>query len=243
MSENLRNASIAIFFALLSVFTILLYPKVSVILSNLEEASKHSAVVSKRLNDFLTPEMLKNYDNNLNTSTLTLQQMANDYAGVARDTRDSLRIITAEVKPTLRSADRLIARAADETLPKLNRSIDSSDRLINSAVRLTDAGELAIGETKLTIAQVRALLSDPNIVELLAESAQTAKEVHLTAAEVRQAIPELLAELNKIEANVARGTGETADFIAGFNKPEGKTSKVAKFILSALLGNIRSLRP
>lgn len=247
MLQSFKDISIAILALVLTLISIDLWSanrfqliKAS---QDLQSASGHLDSAVGKADRFLSPELLKNLDNYLINSPAILEKIGNSSVDTVAASTRAIDNFSKKSGPAFETANRILLQVESDTLPKLNRSIDSSDRLINSAVRLTDAGELTMGEATLTIAQVRQLLSDPNIVELLAESAATVKEVHLTAAEVRAAVPEILVELTKIEANVARGTGETADFIAGFNKPEGKTSKVARFIISVLLGNLRSLRP
>lgn len=167
--------------------------------------------------------------------------------GLALRTGDDLNLTVKKLNHTLDVFnDKTLAQVNDQVLPNISQLVLSSDQMVRTTAMVIagngNALKVMTEETTLTIAQVRRLLSDPKLPDLIADSDTLLQEAHLTAAEVRKAIPDLLAELQKIEENVGRGTGETADFIASFNKPDSKKSKIAKFLLSLVLSNARSLR-
>lgn len=168
--------------------------------------------------------------------------------GLALRTGDDLNRTVKKLNRTLDLFnDRTLLTINDRILPNAADLLASGDSMIRTTALVVQADgnalRLLAEEGTLTVRQLGTLLSSPSVVAFLAESAEAAKEAKLTAKEVREAIPELLVELHKIEQEVARGAGELATYIAGFNAPSSKTGKVLRFILGVLLSNARSLRP
>lgn len=129
-----------------------------------------------------------------------------------------------------------------ETMPRVNETIDSSRETIDStnvAVSTLSARGAAVADNlDGAVAELRARLADPAIARLLAGLAETSeqsaamlRELQVTDAEVRAAIPELLANFNRLTSESGRLSKESADFIAGLNKPTTKKQKLFRILL------------
>lgn len=211
------------------------------------------ALLAWRLNNFISADRLKNWDNNVNTIGYVLQSMGNDYGRVARrstDVADQLQRDSHNIAVRLEKSISLfnsnLQRIQSDTLPAVNNTARSFEGLGNASTlavqRFSIQSEVLMDNSNELVREVKALLKDPRISEILTNAVDTTENIDslteqmtVTNEEINKALPELLKQLQAISSNTAGATKETHEFIKALNKPRTKKERVLRFILESVL--------
>lgn len=152
--------------------------------------------------------------------------------GLLLRTGDDLNRTVKKINTTLDLLNR-------QTIPAFNQTLELTNATI---IQCSDGVTLVLSDADAAVRELRAVLANPDLARSLAgladtaeSAAQVAKEVDATSAEIRHAIPELLAEIQAVAHNSTRTTNEIAVFLERLNKPESKKAKLFRWILQSLL--------
>lgn len=235
----------ALFLLSSTVVLWLLYPDLSSLIANLQKTSSNASSVSKTLQENVTPEMIKNYDNSLNTSTVALQSLMNDHAGVARDVRDSIKLLNKQAQPVIEETHSLIADVRSKTIPAVSGSLDSLARNVDRSGETVEKAGAAIEDLaaagKGTLQASTALLEKdvPNVLKYAESTMKNVDKVSQLAAERS---PQFFDNVNKFTFETAGVAEEVHKFGKDVNKKESFFFKLGKLGLTAALGNLRSIK-
>lgn len=140
--------------------------------------------------------------------------------------------------------EKIVDQVNQDTVPKANKAIEASTDTLNSATSLLKTTDKSVADIALMMGkdleELRQLLADEHLKQLLANITATSEEVNKTSQhidatteEVQKAIPELIAELKAISHHTDDSTGEIATFLAGLNKPLSKKQKLYRALVQA----------
>lgn len=246
--EIAKAAAITAAFLFLISSTIvlwLLYPKLSSALGQADDISSNASAISKTLKENVTAEMIKNYDNSLNTSTYALQSLMNDHAGVARDVRDSIKLLNKQAAPVIGETHKLVEDVRTKTLPSVSNSLDSLARNVDRSGETVEKAGQAIeglaGAGKETLEASTSLLVDrvPPVLRYVESTMSNVDKVTALAAERS---PQFFDNVNKFTYETAGVAEEVHKFGKDVNKKESFFFKLGKLGITAALGNLRSIK-
>lgn len=198
-----------------------------------------------------TAQNLSNASNALAKSSTAVEKVSEAQAKLLTNEKTATKIgvLVRKADNVARIIDRvesIVNQVDDETLPKANKAIDYSAEAVQTTITLLQTTDRSVNDLSKLAGQdleaLRQLLEDENLKRLLGNLAdtsasvkRTAEHVEVTADEVKQAIPELIAELKAISRHVDSGTGEVATFLAGLNKPLSRKQKLYRALIQAAI--------
>ena len=168
-------------------------------------------------------------------SITLLAQSGDDWARLPINLNTMIREFRSNTLPNANVAlgeTKSLLEEGTKTLSSANTVLQTADKNLETLTKLAGAN----------LEELRQLLADESIKQLLGNLADTtnsvktsAIEVEASSAEIRKAIPELVTELKNISHHIDDGTAETTNFIKGLNKPQSKKEKVFRFLVESIL--------
>lgn len=225
-----------------SVFYLLIWQgKLMNILDNLVSTTKQASEVSTRANKFLTEDRMKDFSNSFITSAYTGQQVANDYAQVAKATTNLIDTINKRVPKSLDNLDLLTDGITKNIIPATTGTIIKvGDLTVAGTSAITEAKPIIKSSNDLIIS-FNKITDSEHIPKTLASIDKTALVLSESVQAFNKTLPSLLDSTRQTSENVAGITKETNTFIASFNKPLSKKQRVSNFFLKALVIALPSL--
>lgn len=214
------------------------------------ESARETAESATLLINEAKPKVNNTLDS-IESSSKAVERVSNAQADMLLDKKTATKIgvLVRKADNLARAIDHIesiTAKVDKDTLPATNKAINSTTLVLYSANNLLNTTNKQIDglgdKAQEDLEALRQVLADENLKRLLGNLAdtsasvkQTAEHIEATSQELRQALPELIAELKSISKHTDDSTGEIATFLATLNKPQTKKQKLFRYLIQAAI--------
>ena len=154
---------------------------------------------------------------------------------------------------TTAQAEKILVQVNKDILPATTLAINTGKTTLDETTKLVQDARINLNKLSSLAGKdfeaLQDLLQDPNIRALLGNLADTslavkstAQNVDATSGEIREAIPELINNLQEMSTNlthssdhIERGTNAIANFLVKLQQPETKKQKLFRYLIQAAI--------